>query len=57
MNKKRFNERSKRFSFGQQPVKAEPDPLFERIWEKLRDPSFKYKDGTCGLFPQTLSDL
>jgi hypothetical protein len=24
MNKKRFNERSKRFSFGQQPVKAKP---------------------------------
>jgi hypothetical protein len=24
MSKKRFNERSKRFSFGQQPVKAKP---------------------------------
>jgi hypothetical protein len=39
MNKKRFNERSKRFSFGQQPVKAMPkektDDYRNHIFKKI----------------------
>jgi hypothetical protein len=34
MNKKRFNERSKRFFFDQQPLTAKPNPLYERILGK-----------------------